>query len=90
MPFFIGKFEYDSNMVNGKMARLATYPAGTLFGAARDSTWNDIKRMIPVEAAVFQETPWDNYNVMMIFTPDFPAARRWSTRARTSASILRS
>jgi predicted metalloprotease with PDZ domain len=72
MPFFIGKFEYDSNVVNGKMARLATYPAGSLFGAARDSTWNDIKRMIPVEGAVFQETQWDTYNVMMIFSPDFP------------------
>jgi predicted metalloprotease with PDZ domain len=72
MPFFIGKFEYDSNLVNGKMARLATYPVGTLFGPARDSTWNDIKRMIPTEGAVFQETQWDTYNVMMIFSPDFP------------------
>jgi predicted metalloprotease with PDZ domain len=59
-------------MVNGKMARLATYPVGTLFGPARDSTWNDIKRMIPTEGAVFQETQWDTYNVMMIFSPDFP------------------
>jgi len=45
---------------------------GTLFGPARDSTWNDIKRMIPTEGAVFQETQWDTYNVMMIFSPDFP------------------
>jgi predicted metalloprotease with PDZ domain len=72
MPFFVGKFDYDSNMVGSKLARLVTYPAGALSGTARDSTWNDIKRMIPTEGAVFQETQWDTYNVMMIFSPDYP------------------
>ena len=74
MPFFIGKFDYDSVMVAGHFARLATYPAGALGGGARDSTWDQIKRMIPVESAVFQETPWDNYTTMMIFQPDYPGA----------------
>ncbi|MEP6572930.1 MAG: PDZ domain-containing protein [Gemmatimonadota bacterium] len=72
MPFFIGHFDYDSMMVAGHWARLATYPAGTLASTARDSVWQDIRRMIPTEAAVFQDTPWDNYTTMMIFSPTAP------------------
>ena len=71
MPFLIGVFDYDSNRVADKWARLATYPAGTLAGNARDSIWHDIVRMIPAEGAVFQEKPWDNYTTMMVFDKNF-------------------
>ncbi|HKV73125.1 MAG TPA: PDZ domain-containing protein [Gemmatimonadales bacterium] len=71
MPFLVGHFDYDSLKVGDKWARLATYPAGQLGGAARDSVWHDIARMIPAEAAVFQEKPWDNYTTMMVFNKDF-------------------
>ena len=71
MPFLVGVFDYDSTKVADKWARLATYPAGTLAGPARDSMWHDIVRMIPAEGAVFQEKPWDNYTTMMVFDKNF-------------------
>ena len=66
-PFFVGRMDYDSTQVAGVWTRLATYPAGALAGAARSQVWDEIGKMIPAEAAVFQETPWASYNVMMIF-----------------------
>jgi len=66
-PFFIGRMDYDSTQVDGRWTRLATYPAGMLTGQARSETWDQIGKMIPAESKVFQETPWQNYTVMMIF-----------------------
>jgi predicted metalloprotease with PDZ domain len=66
-PFFIGRMDYDSTQVNGRWTRLATYPSGILTGQVRSQTWDEIGKMIPPEAAVFQETPWPHYTVMMIF-----------------------
>ena len=74
MPFFVGRIDYDSNQVGGKWVRLATYPAGSLQQRARRDFWDQISRMIPPEAAVFQETPWTSYNVMMILDPRFGGA----------------
>ncbi|MGH7498461.1 MAG: PDZ domain-containing protein, partial [Gemmatimonadales bacterium] len=59
--------EYDSMQVAGQWTRLATYPAGVLTGQARTDFWGAISRMIPAEAAVFGETPFKNYTVMMVF-----------------------
>ncbi len=70
-PFFVGRLDYDSTQVAGVWTRLATYPAGALTGAVRSRVWNDIGRMIPAEASVFQETPWPHYTVMMIFDSAF-------------------
>ncbi|HUR94216.1 MAG TPA: PDZ domain-containing protein [Gemmatimonadales bacterium] len=66
-PFFVGRMDYDSNQVAGVWTRLASYPAGALSGPARARVWDEIGKMIPSEAAVFQETPWPHYTVMMIF-----------------------
>jgi predicted metalloprotease with PDZ domain len=66
-PFFVGRFDYDSTQVAGLWTRLATYPAGLLKGQARSELWDQIGHMIPAEAAVFGETPWQTYSVMMIF-----------------------
>ncbi len=74
MPFFVGRLDYDSMQVAGRWTRLATYPAGALTGAARKEFWNEITRMIPVQSAVFGETPWQSYNVMLIFDPQFGGA----------------
>jgi predicted metalloprotease with PDZ domain len=75
MPFFVGRMDYDSMQVAGRWTRLATYPAGAL---AADSTrkrlWQQIGKMIPAEAAVFREVPWNSYNVMMIFDPRYGGA----------------
>lgn len=74
MPFFVGRLDYDSVQVSGRWTRLATYPAGTLSGAARDQFWSQISRMIPPQGAVFQETPWDSYTSMLIFDAGYPGA----------------
>jgi len=60
--------------VAGRWTRLATYPAGVLADSSRKQLWDQIARMIPAEAAVFQETPWNTYDVMMIFDPRYPGA----------------
>jgi predicted metalloprotease with PDZ domain len=71
MPFFVGRFDLDSSVVNGKVTRLATYPAGVLHGDTRTSFWGQVAKAIPAMAAVFQETPWDTYSVMMIFDSSY-------------------
>jgi predicted metalloprotease with PDZ domain len=70
-PFFIGRMDYDSTQVEGRWTRLATYPAGMLSGAARSQTLDQLGKMIPPEAKVFQETPWQHYTVMMIFDSSY-------------------
>ncbi len=67
MPFFVGAFDYDSAMVGSLNVRLASYPAGTLSGAARQAFWADYRRMFAPQAAVFGETPYDNYTTMIVF-----------------------
>jgi predicted metalloprotease with PDZ domain len=74
MPFFVGRIDYDSMQVDGRWTRLATYPAGALQPPARQELWDQISKMIPVESAVFQETPWSSYNVMMIFSQQYGGA----------------
>lgn len=74
MPFFVGQMDYDSLQVAGRWTRLATYPAGVLKEAARKQLWDQISKMIPAEAAVFQEIPWNSYNVMLIFDPRYGGA----------------
>jgi predicted metalloprotease with PDZ domain len=70
-PFFVGRMDYDSARVAGVWTRLATYPAGAMTGPARAQTWDEIGKMIPAEAAVFRETPWPHYTVMMIFDSSY-------------------
>ena len=67
MPFFVGRMDYDSMQVGRRWTRLATYPAGALPDSTRKQLWTQISKMIPAEAAVFQEIPWNSYNIMMIF-----------------------
>ncbi|MGH2652444.1 MAG: hypothetical protein ACRDHK_14670, partial [Actinomycetota bacterium] len=67
MPFFVGRFDYDSMAIEGKTHRLASYPAGTLQGQARAGFWEEIGKMVPPMSAVFQETPWESYTTLLIF-----------------------
>jgi predicted metalloprotease with PDZ domain len=71
MPFFVGRFDYDSMVVNGKTTRLATYPAGALAGPARAEFWDQVGKAIPAMAKVFGETPWDSYTILDIFSPEY-------------------
>ena len=71
MPFFIGRFDLDSAMVDNHWHRLASYPEGQLRGPARRTLWDQIKAFLPVEARVFGETPWKVYSTLLIFEPSF-------------------
>lgn len=70
-PFFVGRFDVDSAQAGGKWHRLATYPAGVLKDSARADVWRAIRAMAPVQAAVFNHTPWLDYTTMMVFPDSF-------------------
>jgi predicted metalloprotease with PDZ domain len=74
MPFFVGRFDLDSSQVSGKWIRYATYPQGSVSGAARLTAWDQLKKVIPQEVAVFGEAPWENYTVMQIADSTYQGA----------------
>jgi predicted metalloprotease with PDZ domain len=67
MPFFIGRFDVDSAQVAGKWVRLATWPAGGFTGAQRAAFWDEQKKMMPPEIAVFGEAPYPTYTTFIVF-----------------------
>ena len=67
-PFFIGRFDVDSQQVEGHWHRLVTYPVGAMSGPARSLIWDQIEKTVPRMAAVFRETPWRTYSTLMVFT----------------------
>jgi predicted metalloprotease with PDZ domain len=71
MPFFVGRFDLDSNVVDGKITRLATYPAGMLTGQPRAEFWGQIGKAIPAMSKVFQVVPWKAYTIMDIFDSSY-------------------
>jgi predicted metalloprotease with PDZ domain len=74
MPFFVGQYDVDSMRIADRWIRLATYPAGSISAQARTMAWDQLKRVIPPEIAVFRETPWDNYTVMQIVDSSYGGA----------------
>ncbi len=71
MPFFIGRFDYDSAQVAQRWTHLASYPAGSVSGRNREMLWDHIQKMLPPEIAVFHETPWDTYTTFIIVDSSF-------------------
>lgn len=71
MPFFIGRFDLDSAMVENTWHRLASYPESQLRGPARRTLWDQIKAFLPPQVRVFGEIPWRAYSTMLIFEPSF-------------------
>lgn len=74
MPFFIGHFDLDSARIVNRWVRLATYPSGIVGGQLRQTAWDQLKRVIPPESAVFGETPWENYTIMQIVDSTYGGA----------------
>jgi predicted metalloprotease with PDZ domain len=74
MPFFVGRFDVDSAEIAGKWMRFASYPAGAVQGAARQLVWDQLRKAVPPEVAVFGETPWDTYTVMQIVDSTYQGA----------------
>jgi predicted metalloprotease with PDZ domain len=71
MPFFIGNFDLDSAEISGRTTRLATYPAGSLAGPRRALYWEQIRKMIPAEVAIFGDVPWETYTIQVVFDSTF-------------------
>jgi predicted metalloprotease with PDZ domain len=74
MPFFVGRFDLDSARIVDRWVRLASYPAGAIAGTQRIVVWDQLKRVIPPETAVFGETPWQSYTVMEIVDSTYGGA----------------
>ncbi len=74
MPTFIGRFDVDSAVIDGVMHRLATYPEGQVTGDARATIWEQLRGMMPAMAEVFDETPFDTYTTLMVFSEQFGGA----------------
>jgi predicted metalloprotease with PDZ domain len=72
MPFFVGKFDVDSTVIVGKTLRFASYPSGSFNALARNSIFQQLGRIIPYQAMVFGEVPWDTYTVMQVADQGFP------------------
>ena len=71
MPFFVGRFDIDSTQVAGKVVRFASYPSGSVPATARTGVFQQLEKMIPVQAAVFGEIPWDSYTILQVADNDF-------------------
>ena len=74
MPFFVGRFDYDSVQVEGITVRLATYPAGSLSGVPRAETWTRIQKMWPPMIQAFGDKPFRNYTIMQIADSSYQGA----------------
>src|SRR3982750_188278 len=63
MPFYVGRFGFDSTQVGGKWIRLAFYPAASLTTARRDRTFAWLQKIFPAHTAGFGEAPFRNYTL---------------------------
>ena len=66
MPFFVGRFDIDSTRVAGHWVRFASYPSGIIPAGGRQQVLGHLAKIIPPQAAVFGEIPFDSYTVLQI------------------------
>ena len=74
MPFFVGRFDVDSAEIAGTWMRFASYPAGAVQGSGRLLVWDQLRKAVPTEVAVFGEVPWQTYSVMQIVDSSYQGA----------------
>jgi predicted metalloprotease with PDZ domain len=63
MPFYVGRFGFDSTLVANRWFRLAWYPASSLTPARRDRTFSWLRKFVPPDVNVFGEAPFRNYTL---------------------------
>ena len=73
-PFFVGNFDLDSSDVSGVMVRFATYPSGASNPRAHAVAWEQVRKILPVQSAIFGETPFRTYTVLQVVDSLFPGA----------------
>jgi predicted metalloprotease with PDZ domain len=66
MPFFVGHFDIDSAQAGGKVMRFASYPAGVVSNSGRRMLLDQLAKLVPPEAAVFGEVPWNSYTLLQV------------------------
>ena len=71
MPFFVGVFDIDSTTVVGKTLRFASYPSGSITPVVRTGIFQQLAKIIPYQATIFGEVPWDSYTVFQVSDADF-------------------
>lgn len=71
MPFMVGHFDMDSVQISGKWVRFASYPVDAVPNSGRRMVLDQLSKIIPREAAVFGEIPWNSYTVMQVADSEF-------------------
>lgn len=71
MPFFVGRFDLDSALAGGKQMRFASYPPDALSNSTRRMVLDQLAKIVPVEAAVFGEIPWNTYTVLQVADSEY-------------------
>jgi predicted metalloprotease with PDZ domain len=72
MPFFIGRFDVDSTTIVDKPFLFISYPAGLISATSRAATFQQLARVVPEQARVFGEVPWDRYTLFQVADDGFP------------------
>ncbi|HEX2724099.1 MAG TPA: PDZ domain-containing protein [Gemmatimonadaceae bacterium] len=70
-PFFVGRFESDSTIVAGKPFRFVSYPAGSVSAATRAAVFQQMAKIIPAQAMIFGEVPWNSYTLLQVADSTF-------------------
>jgi len=71
MPFFVGQFDIDSTTIVGKTFRFASYPAGSITPFVRTGVFQQLAKILPFQAMVFGEIPWDSYTLLQVSDSEF-------------------
>ncbi|MEO8575207.1 MAG: PDZ domain-containing protein [Gemmatimonadales bacterium] len=71
MPFFVGRFDVDSTAIMGKPFRFVSYPIGSVSAATRTAVFQQMGRIIPAQAAIFGEVPWNTYTLLQVADSTF-------------------
>ncbi len=72
MPTFVGRFDIDSTIIVGKTFRFASYPVGSITNSTRANVFEQMGKVIPVQAMIFGEVPWDTYTLLQVADEGFP------------------
>ncbi len=71
MPFFVGRFDLDSTTIVGKTFRFASYPSGSITASTRADVFRQLAQVVPVQAMVFGEVPWETYTMLHVADESF-------------------
>jgi len=64
-PTFLGRFAFDSVVVDGRPIRLALYPESALTPAVWDSVADALRRIVATEDAIMGGPPFSDYTVLV-------------------------